>query len=329
MPREAPLDFFKQKNKLQYQLINLAVVEASYVYMSYLDSTSTKTAVKVSETVRVILNAATTAHGYDYFSSGDGFCWCLSFDDGANVGAMRKVSTYNATTGTFTFDVPLDNDPSTVPDKIRISKNLFLVSKVDPVNFYIPDQSYGADVAMTYVPFPMTIVPMGTNAKGEVMTLDITLSAVNKVIVNAVLLANGIQGNRVYHLRVFEGTLDQGKEYCIKDSAYIDSVSINNTQIQFLLESKHNIVDVQLPGCSYNIDFCRFRFKGTECSWSLTGTGAGDGVLFDYYEKKNAAGIVIKDYPLVSPDTCDHTLNGSNGCQAHNNALRFGGFPTL
>jgi len=329
MPREAPLDFFKQKNKRQYRLINLAVVEASYVYMSYLESTSTKTAVKVSETVRVILNASTVANGYDYYSSGDGFCWCLSFDSGANVGAMRKVSTYNSTTGIFTFDVPLDNEPGAVPDKIRISKNLFLASKVDPVSFYIPDQSYGADVAMTYVPFPMTIVPMGTNAKGEVMTLDITLSSVNKVIVNAVLLANGIQGNRVYHLRVFDGTLDQGKEYCIKDSAYIDSVSINNTQIQFLLESKHNIVDVQLPGCSYNIDFCRFRFKSDECGWAYTDGSVGDLSTDDYFARTNILGVVIKSFPLVSADTCDHTLNGSNGCLAHNNILRFGGFPTL
>ncbi len=329
MPREGPLDFFKQKNKLQYQLINLAVVEASYVYMSDLASTSTKTTAVVSETVRVILNAAVTAHSYDYAAKGDGYCWCLSFDDGANVGAMRQVSAYNSTTGTFTFTVPLDNDPTTEPDRIRISKNLFLAGKVDSVNFYIPDESYGDDVKMVYVPFPMTIVPMGTNAKGEVMTLDITLSAVNKVIVNAVLLADGIQGNRVYHLRVFEGTLGQGKEYCIKDSAYIDSVSINNSQIQFLLESKHNIVDVQLPGCTYNIDFCRFRFKGDECGWTYTDGSKGDGYSFDYYEKKNAAGTVIKEYPLVKSDTCDHTLNGANGCQAHNNSLRFGGFPTL
>jgi len=318
MPREAPLDFFKEKNKQQYFLINLIILEASYVYMAQAESGSSTTKYVVSDSVKDTL----VDSAYDFTEGADGYCWMLVFESGANVGAMRKITGWNSTTNTFTFSIPLDNDPSTDGDLVRIAKHLFLAGTMGTVSFYIPDDSYGADVPMVYLPFPLSITPMGTDSKGEVLTLDVSVSSVDKSISNAIQLAGGLQGNRVYHLRVFNGALDQGKEYCIKDVAHIDSVSLDNQEIKFTLESRFNIVDIQLPQSSYTRDFCRFRFKSDECGWSESRTNP-------YFERKDILGNVIYSFPLVSADSCDHTQNGPNGCLAHNNTLRFGGFPGI
>jgi len=315
--RTAPLNFFKQKNNVQHQLIDLAVVEVSYVYMSNIESGSTKTSIIIDPALVTTINAT----DYDLTESDDGYCWVLTFEAGQNVGAMRKIAGYNPSTGAITFSVPLDNDPSESTDRVRISRNFFLANRNTPVDFYLPDESFGADVAMKYLPFPMAITPIGTNSKGEVMTLDVSLSAVDDTISSVIQLANGIQGNRVCHLRVFDSVLDQGKEYCIKDVAYVDSVTIDKQEVKLILESKYNIVGIQLPQCSYTRDFCRFMFKSDECSWSESDQG--------FYERLDPNDDRLYDYPLVTADSCDHTLNGPNGCCAHNNRIRFGGFPTL
>ena len=109
----------------------------------------------------------------------------------------------------------------------------------------------------------------------------------------------------------------------------------DKSTIQLTLESKYNIVDVQLPQCSYTLDFCRFNFKSTECSWSLGAWVSGGPTLepsIGYYRRLNALGNVILSFPIAEDsggNTCDHTLMGANGCQAHNNILRYGGFPTI
>jgi len=314
--RDVPLNFLSEKNKLQYKLIDLITMEASHVYMAYAQDDSTTTEIVVDDTVKELLNES----GYNFIDSGEGYCWTASFEDGINVGALRQIIDYDDTDGVFTLSVPLDETPVTDSDRIRIAKNIFLTNRNTPVDFYLPDESYGEDVEIKYMPFPMSITPIGTNSKGEVMTLDVALSSVDKVISNAILLAEGLQSNRVNHLRVFSNTLDQGKEYCMKDSSYIDTVTIDNTQIKFSLESKYNIVDVQIPQRIYTRDFCGFRFKSASCGWT---TSVGT------YVRKNAEGDTVLHYPEYDPNTCDHTLYGANGCQAHNNTRRFGAFPAL
>jgi len=319
--REAPLAFFTEKDKKQYQYIDLIAFEISYVYMADVSSNSNTTTFGVSEDIRIILNAS----GYDFTESGLGYCWILSFEDGPNVGALRKVSAYDSTFGFFTVDEPVDYNPD--EGRMRISKMIFLTSRNTPVNFYIPDDSYGEDVAVSYQPFPMTIKPIGTNSKDEIMTLDVTLASANRLIGDAIQTAEGLQGNKVIHLRTFDNVLDQGKEYCMKDISYVDSVSITNTEVKFELETKFNIVDVTVPRRIYTRDFCGFMLGDESCTWVSGETGLGPGVGFGGV--LNADGDVVFSYPNASTITCDHTLNGPNGCKAHNNNERFGGFPTI
>jgi lambda family phage minor tail protein L len=60
-----------------------------------------------------------------------------------------------------------------------------------------------------------------------------------------------------------------------------------------------NPLNLQFPRRKQMQDICQWTYKGAECGY------AG---------------------PLQS---CDYTLQGSNGCAAHNNEVRFGGFPAL
>src|SRR3972149_3078322 len=48
------------------------------------------------------------------------------------------------------------------------------------------------------------------------------------------------------------------------------------------------------------------------------------GTDIEYYWSQT---VNVTDYPNADINTCDFTLSGDNGCMAHNNKVRFGGFP--
>lgn len=60
-----------------------------------------------------------------------------------------------------------------------------------------------------------------------------------------------------------------------------------------------NLLDRNFPARRQYRNRCSFRYKGPECKY-------------------------LGDKP-----TCDYTLTGANGCEAHSNSLNFGGFPGL
>jgi len=160
----------------------------------------------------------------------------------------------------------------------------------------------------------MQVEPIGTNISFEIMDMNVNVSNINKVLGNAVQQANGLRGNRVYHLKVFNELLTL-KSCCIKDIMYIDAITITPTEVNIKLESKFNILDVQVPLRMYYRDFCGFTYKSPECGYD-----------FAYYL---GSGVNAELFPLASETSCDHTLRGPNGCLAHDNTLRFGGFPTI
>lgn len=305
--RTLPYNLLTEKNKAQNAPIDLIMIEVSKAYSSVVQSGSTKSGIFIYSALKDLF-ASEAIYPDDY---GDGWKWVISFESGDNVGARRIISLYNIASGLISFTTPLDHLPAVYPDTVRISKCLFLAARNKPVTFYLTDNSEDyPGQAVTYLPFPVSIEPLGTTISGEILNMNIALSNVNKLIGNAVQEMNGLRGNRVTHLRVFDGYLDQGKDYCLRDEMYIDRVDITAEAVAFTLEGRFNILGIQIPFNTYNRDFCRWIYQRPECGW-IAGTG------------------IDSTYPLASAASCDHTLNGANGCVAHKNTRRFGGFPAI
>ncbi len=84
----------------------------------------------------------------------------------------------------------------------------------------------------------------------------------------------------------------------VEELVYVMGTSISGYQIDFRLGAR-NPLSMRFPARMQWRDRCQWAYKSKECGY--------DGALA----------------------TCDYTLQGDNGCAAHNNTLRFGGFPGI
>jgi len=298
--------FLREKNKSANTPIVLVMLEVSKVYFAEIQSGSTKTALKIP----TALDDKFTEDAFDPDLTGTGWATFISFESGNNKGTIRKVTSYSSET--FHFAEALDNTP-VAKDKIRISRNLCLASWDSVVSFYIPDNSNYDSIPLNFIPFPMKVEMVGTNTTGELLTISASVDNVNHVIGDAVQSAKGLRGNRLIYILTFNEILAEGKEGCIVNTMFIDSVTITPKDVVFALESRLNVININLPFCNYNRDFCRWVYKSVECKFSGTTDSSLDTAT----------------YLMASLASCDHTLSGPNGCRAHKNTRRFGGFPAL
>jgi phage-related protein len=325
-------DFLNEKNKRQNIPIVLAIVEISPAFIGNVTSNSKTTAV-LETGLTTVINRYLSDNAQSLLDIYGNSKWVVSFESGMNIGSKRFVTSFSG--NTIGFTPTLDNVPysssESLYDKVRISKCLFLAAWNMPIDFYLPDDSAGVGQAMEYAPFPMRIEPIGTNLTGEVMNMQMAVSNVNRLIGNYVQIENGLQGNRVIRLVVFDGLLDN-KHNCKRDTMYIDKVTIEDKVVSVTLESKFNVVGIDLPLGVYNRDFCCWRYKSRECAFGWPQTlvpgapnSAGNLNLTKYGLLQDGK---LK-FPLADLTRCDHTLNGYNGCTAHLNTSRFGAFPGI
>lgn len=301
-----PALFLKEAQKQNNALIHLVAVEVSKAYVGKVKAGSTASYFVIDSSLATELNNEDTLTSGD---RGDGYAWIISIEKGNEIGARRAIKSRVGTSLTFTPS--FINVPVAEHDQFRIAKYMFLASWNEPVDFYLPDYSSTTnDTSIKYMPFPFSINPVGTTITGEIYNMGVSIANVDRIIGNAIQMAGGLRGNRVIHLRVFQGITNQGRHFCFQDIMYINTISITASSVEFGLESRLNILGVQVPTCMYFRDFCRFLFTTTECGY--------DGVSKDE-----------TNYPMVDIASCDHTLRGPNGCTAHKNTRRFGGFPAI
>lgn len=146
----------------------------------------------------------------------------------------------------------------------------------------------------TYVPYPF-----GVNIKHEAGAIpQITLVAQDfqKVLLNKLNAYSGATGSRVTLTVVNSGNLSQGAE--IEEVFEIIGSSASDYVVTLNLGAE-SVLTRLYPTRTQMKDRCGWRYKGPECGY--TGGMA----------------------------TCDLSLQGANGCAAHNNALNFGGFPGI
>jgi lambda family phage minor tail protein L len=178
---------------------------------------------------------------------------------------------------------------------------------------YMRLAEYDRDVVYagnTYTAFPISHEAVSSNLVGEIDGVKIHVSNISREI-GAVLIANdALRGKKVTMTMVFADHLDDA-DANLSETFYVDSSDVTETDVLFVISSKLDIFEVDIPGRRYERDQCQWEYKKEGC-WRWSG----------------AAWTAPAAFTNEATD-CDKTLAGLKGCRLHKNSKRFGGFPSI
>ncbi len=126
-------------------------------------------------------------------------------------------------------------------------------------------------------------------------SVNLTVANVSRVI-QSYLESYDLRGKKVSIKTVWANQLADTSAY-IEDVFYIDSYTADQDNVSFVLTSKFDVLDVELPLRRYSRNYCNWKFKGTECGYAGSDT------------------------------TCNKTKQDCKNNK--NNYARFGGFPSI
>lgn len=154
-----------------------------------------------------------------------------------------------------------------------------------------------------YSPFPIVFESMEETSSGDLPYLNIAVGNVDGLLSTYLNQNNGLLDKNV-KLKIVHTSNLTTQTAVIETSLVIRSTTVSDQSVVFKL-SHHPFFEVEFPHQRYHRHRCRWAFKSGECGWVTANGGTG------------------------SSEVCDKTLDGSNGCTAHNNQARFGGFPGI
>jgi lambda family phage minor tail protein L len=146
-----------------------------------------------------------------------------------------------------------------------------------------------------YTKFPIKHDEVSENSQGEIDTLRVTVANVNRAI-QAYLEGYDLRGKKVIITLVWANQLSDA-DANIKFIYYIDNYTATQDAVEFVLSSKYDIIDLTLPNGIYNRNYCRWKFRSSECAYAGAQTTC---------DKRKT--------------TCKTTMS---------NIARFGGFPSV
>jgi|15BtaG_2_1085339.scaffolds.fasta_scaffold11492_2 phage-related protein len=155
-----------------------------------------------------------------------------------------------------------------------------------------------------YTPFPFQINELLEDVHGAQTTTEVSLIDPSGEITNFIR-DNPITSASVILTLVFDknqrGAATVGSrdwEAVLSEKYSVQGYAGNFESVTLSLGAV-NFLEVKFPHRTLSRDRCSFQYKGTGCGYS--------GAL----------------------DSCDFSLDGSNGCRTHGNEARFGGFPSI
>ncbi len=213
--------------------------------------------------------------------------------------------------------------PETVPQSFITEKNKASNSPIMLYEVTIPSPAstlrlcewdtivhYPTSGGYDYTPFPLSHEGVGVNALGEIDSVRVKLSSVDRTIITTLIANNGLIGCKVVMKLVFADQLADASAN-ISATYYIDSVESDENNAVFNLTSKLDLYEVKLPGRMFERDRCQWKFMDEGC-WTWNGA------------------IYVAPGGFLHADVdCDHTRKGLVGCSYHVNSSRFGGFPAI
>jgi lambda family phage minor tail protein L len=120
---------------------------------------------------------------------------------------------------------------------------------------------------ITYQAAPMRHEEIGENSAGEVDTIRISVSNVNRIM-EARLWLYDLRGKKVTIRLVWADRLNDPDAH-LDFVYYIDTYTSNETTVEFTLAPKFDLLDIELPLERYSRNYCRYRdFKGEECGYT-------------------------------------------------------------
>ena len=157
-----------------------------------------------------------------------------------------------------------------------------------------------------YSPFPITHDTMKEGADGDLPSLSLTVSNVSREIIGTLESYNGLIGQSVKIMLVLMGANSirpQSPSSAILEWDFkITSMTANAEGASAQL-GDISLYEVNIPASRIAKRYCRFQYKDARCGYPEDG----------------------------QQPTCDKTLDGPNGCEAHSDSgdhpQRFGGYP--
>jgi len=164
---------------------------------------------------------------------------------------------------------------------------------VDDLNFagFDEDVTYNGTV---YTRFPIKHEFVAENNQGQIDQVKITLANVSRLI-EFYLEQYDFRGKKVIIRTVWADQLSDPDAY-IDDVFYIDNYTADQSNVEFTLTGKFDVLGIDLPARRYARNYCVWKFKSAECGY---------------------AGAEL---------TCDKT---QQRCKQLDNYQRFGGFPSV
>jgi lambda family phage minor tail protein L len=151
-----------------------------------------------------------------------------------------------------------------------------------------------------YTAFPISHGLIRTGVDLAVDSVSIEVGIVDSMIINLMFRNDGLRNAKVTITTVFDGLLDDATNKVVSFEGYVSSAQVDEQKAVFEVVSKFEVQDIRLPRRTYYRERCAWAYKdATTCGYT--------GQL----------------------STCDKTMEGTNGCRAHDNVLRFGGFPSI
>lgn len=146
----------------------------------------------------------------------------------------------------------------------------------------------------TWVGFPFDIDMLGDTERGEVPRMNLKVSNISRAVQSYVEQADGGTDAPVV-IRLIHETQFSTAEYAIRLDYTVSNTSCTSSWVTFEL-SASNQWNRRVPSTRCRKNFCRWRFKGSDCGYVGVGT------------------------------SCDKTLTQ---CKLYTNSDRYGGYPGL
>lgn len=175
--------------------------------------------------------------------------------------------------------------------------NLYTLVDYDGASNDLTYAGYDTDITfdgVTYNKFPITHENIKENTRGEVDKIRVIVGNVSRLI-QAYLEDYDFTGKQIKIKTVWANQLGDTDAY-IEEIYYIDSYTADQKNVSFLLSSKFDITDLELPARKFSRNYCQWKFKSDQCGYSGAET------------------------------ECNKTLTR---CRELSNETRFGGFPSV
>lgn len=149
--------------------------------------------------------------------------------------------------------------------------------------------------SQVYTAFPITYEQISEQSKGQIDSVEVRVSNVNRVI-QTYLEQYDLRGCKVRILTVWRDQLADATSY-IEDVYFIDSYHADEQLVSFTCTSKLDILEVAIPLRNYERNICQWKFKDPNtCQY------------------------------VGAESTCNKT---KQQCKTYNNFINFGGFPSI